>query len=342
MAGELRVLSEAAGCELRIGLQLSQPVAGLSPRDAIVEYTRIVETAAGAGFDSFWAGQHFLADEYQLFQPLPLLARLSASVPQLTLGTSVLLLPLLNPLEVAEQAATIDAMAGGGFQLGVGLGYRQVEFDASGIARAEALTRFLESIELIRRLWSGEQVAYEGSHFRLSAGRINPPPAQRDGTSILIGAHAERAVERAGRIGDGWIVPPELGGRALQRRLELFRHASASASRPGTVALIRPFHVTTSAEEKRAIERLLEKHFAQKRTWGLRQGKGDTSDPGLDARAAAIIGSPTDCLEAIRRYEQEAAPDHLVLLMGFRGAGTTGLFRSLELAGELVLPGARN
>jgi alkanesulfonate monooxygenase SsuD/methylene tetrahydromethanopterin reductase-like flavin-dependent oxidoreductase (luciferase family) len=226
-------------------------------------------------------------------------------------------------------------MAGGGFQLGVGLGYRQVEFDASGVARADARTRFQESIELIRRLWSGAQVAYEGRHFRLSAGRINPPPANRDGTSILIGAYAERAVERAGRIGDGWIVPPELGGRALQRRLELFRQASASASRPGTVALIRAFHVTASAEEKRELERLLEQHFAQKRAWGIRQGQDDTRDPGLDARAAAIIGSPTECLEAIGNYEREAAPDHLVLLMGFRGAGTAGLFRSLELAGEL-------
>jgi alkanesulfonate monooxygenase SsuD/methylene tetrahydromethanopterin reductase-like flavin-dependent oxidoreductase (luciferase family) len=317
-------------------------VAGLSARDAIVEYTRIVEAAAGAGFHSFWAGQHFLANEYQLFQPLPLLARLSASVPQMTLGTSVLLLPLLNPLEVAEQAATIDAMAGGGFQLGVGLGYRQVEFDASGVERADAQTRFLESIELIRRLWSGAQVAYEGRHFRLPAGRINPPPRNTDRTPILVGAYAERAVERAGSIGDGWIVPPELVGRALQRRLELFRHASASASRPGTVALIRAFHVAASAEEKRQIELLLEQHFAQKRTWGIRQGKDDTSNPGLDARSAAIIGSPTECLEAIRTYEQEAAPDHLVLLMGFRGAGTAGLFRSLEVAGELVLPGARN
>ena len=214
-------------------MQLSQPVSGLPARDAIAEYTRIVEAAAEAGFDSFWAGQHFLAGEYQLFQPLPLLARLSAFVPQMTLGTSVILLPLLNPVDVAEQAATIDAMAGGGFQLGVGLGYRQVEFDASGVARAEAETRFVESIELIRRLWSGAEVGYEGRHYRLSAGRINPPPADAERTPILVGAYSPQGVERAGSIGDGWIVPPELVGQALLRRLEIFRRTSLLRRAPG-------------------------------------------------------------------------------------------------------------
>ena len=340
LKGEQRGRRRPGRRKLQIGIQLSQPASGLSPREAILEYTRVVETAAEAGFDSFWSGQHFLAGEYQLFQPLPLLARLSATVPRMTLGTSVLLLPLLNPIDLAEQAATIDAMAGGGFRLGVGLGYRQLEFDASGVPRTEAQTRFVESIDLIRRLWSGAEVRYEGRHYQLAAGRINPRPESAEGTRILVGAYAERAVERAGTIGDGWIVPPELVGDALQRRLDLFRRASASASRPGTIVLIRAFHITASAEEHRQIELRLARHFARKRTWGIRRGMDDTRDPALDARAAAIIGTPTECLQAIRKYEQEVAPDHLILLMGFRGTETASLLRSLELAGERLLPGA--
>ena len=77
---------------MQVGTQFSQPALGLPPRRAIASYTRLVETAAAAGFDSFWAGQHFMPGDYQLFQPLPLLARLSAAVPDLTLGTSVILL----------------------------------------------------------------------------------------------------------------------------------------------------------------------------------------------------------------------------------------------------------
>jgi alkanesulfonate monooxygenase SsuD/methylene tetrahydromethanopterin reductase-like flavin-dependent oxidoreductase (luciferase family) len=169
---------------------------------------------------------------------------------------------------------------------------------------------------------------------------MNPPPRNAERTPILVGAYSARAVERAGRIGDGWIVPPELAGEGLRRRLEAFRSASASSSRSGSVALIRAFHVAASAEERRRVELLLERHFAQKRTWGIRRDADDTRDPALDARAAAIVGTPTECVEAIRRYEQDVAPDHLILLMGFRGTERASLLRSLELAGELVLPGA--
>ncbi len=323
---------------MRIGAQFSQPAVGLPPRDALERYTRLVETAADAGFESFWAGQHFLPGEYQLFQPLPLLARLSAAAPRLTLGTSVILLPLLNPLDVAEQAATIDAMTAGGFRLGVGLGYRSLEFAASGVERSEAETRFEEAVELIRRLWSGAETSFAGEHYRLSAGRINPPPDRRGQAPILIGAYAERAVERAARIGDGWIVPPELVGAALERRLELYRSTAGEHARAARVVLMRPFHVTASAEERLRVEGLLARHFGQKRSWGLRKGTDDTHDPAADAGAAAIIGPPEECVEAIERCRDELAPDHLILLMGFRGTGDASLQASLELAGERVLP----
>lgn len=327
---------------MQIGTQFSQPAVGLPPRRAITAYTRLVETAAAAGFDSFWAGQHFLPGDYQLFQPLPLLARLSAAVPEMTLGTSVILLPLLNPVDVAEQAATIDAMTAGGFQLGVGLGYRRSEFAASGVPRGALERRFEESVELIRRLWSGDEATFEGAHFRLDGGRINPPPAGAGSTPILLGAYSEWAVQRAGRIGDGWIVPPELVGNALDRRLELFRRAAADASRSGTIVLMRPFHVTTSGEERRRVEELLAAHFGRKRSWGLKKGGDDTVDPAADASAAAIVGDPDECLAAIERVQREVTPDHLILLMGFRGTSDADLEASLRLAGERVLPDARD
>jgi alkanesulfonate monooxygenase SsuD/methylene tetrahydromethanopterin reductase-like flavin-dependent oxidoreductase (luciferase family) len=327
---------------VQIGTQFSQPALGLPARGAITAYTRLVEAAAAAGFDSFWAGQHFLPGDYQLFQPLPLLARLSAAVPEMTLGTSVILLPLLNPVDVAEQVATIDAMTAGGFQLGVGLGYRQSEFAASGVPRSALETRFEESIELIRRLWSGDEVKFEGAHFRLDGGRINPQPARAGSTPILLGAYSERAVERAARIGDGWIVPPELVGSALERRLELFRRTAEAASQSGTIVLMRPFHVTTSGDERGRVEELLATHFGRKRSWGLRKGGDDTVDPAADARAAAIVGNPDECLAAIERVQRQIAPDHLILLMGFRGTSDTETETSLNLAGERVLPHARD
>jgi alkanesulfonate monooxygenase SsuD/methylene tetrahydromethanopterin reductase-like flavin-dependent oxidoreductase (luciferase family) len=326
---------------MRIGAQFSQPALGISPREAMDTYCRLVAATEEAGFDSFWAGQHFLPGDYQLFQPLPLLARLSAAAPTLTLGTSVILLPLLNPLDVAEQAAAIDAMAGGGFQLGVGLGYRKLEFEASGIPWAEADSRFEESLELIRRLWSGAEIGFDGTHFKLAGGRINPAPAGRTDTPILLGAYSERAVQRAARIGDGWIVPPELVGETLTQRLELFRNVARENSRRGSIVLMRPFHVTRQVDEQQRVASLLARHFGRKRSWGLRKGSDDTRDPGADAATASVIGSPEECIAKIERLMDEVRPDELILLTGFRGTGDEHLRASIELAGNSVLPALR-
>jgi alkanesulfonate monooxygenase SsuD/methylene tetrahydromethanopterin reductase-like flavin-dependent oxidoreductase (luciferase family) len=167
---------------------------------------------------------------------------------------------------------------------------------------------------------------------------MNPPPARRARSPLLVGAYAERAVERAGRIGDGWIVPPELVGGALERRLERFRAAASSAATAGSVVLMRPFHVTTSDEERRTVEEALTRHFGRKRAWGLSKGKDDTSDPAADARAAAIVGTPDECVAKIEQVRRQIEPDHLILLMGFRGTGDAFIRSALELSGEQVVP----
>jgi alkanesulfonate monooxygenase SsuD/methylene tetrahydromethanopterin reductase-like flavin-dependent oxidoreductase (luciferase family) len=322
---------------MRLGIQFSQPAVRPSPVNAIDAYLRLIERAHRAGFASFWAGQHFLSGDYQLFQPLPLLARASAAVPGMTLGTSVLLLPMLNPLDVAEQGAAVDAMTGGRFVLGVGLGYRDPELAASGIRREEMVGRFEEGVRIVGRLWEGREDPIAGRFYRLAEGRINPRPVQQPRPPILGGAYAEPAVVRAARLTDGWIVPPELHGAALERRLELFREAREG--RPATLAVMRPFHPTRDADEAATIHALLSQHFGRKRTWGLQKGAdAAASDAAADASASAIVGDPERCVEAIAACHERWRPDHLILLMGFRGTDEGALERAIELAGERVLP----
>jgi alkanesulfonate monooxygenase SsuD/methylene tetrahydromethanopterin reductase-like flavin-dependent oxidoreductase (luciferase family) len=88
-----------------------------------------------------------------MFQPLPLLGWLAADAEGMTLGTNILVLPLLNPVDVAEQAATLDHITGGRFVLGVGLGYRAAEDAAFGVTQKEKPGRMVEAITLIRRLF---------------------------------------------------------------------------------------------------------------------------------------------------------------------------------------------
>src|SRR3954471_11524910 len=92
-----------------------------------------VRLARELGFDDVSAGQHFLSQPYQMLQPVPLLARIAAEAGEMRICSGILLLTLLNPVEVAEHAATLDAIKGGRFVLGLGLGYRQEQNDAFGL-----------------------------------------------------------------------------------------------------------------------------------------------------------------------------------------------------------------
>lgn len=128
------------------------------------EHLEQVRFVRDNGFSSVFAGQHFLSTPFQMLQPVPLLARLAAESGDLTVGSGIFLAALLNPIELAEQAATLDVICGGRFVLGVGLGYRAEENLAFGITSRRA--RVLESkLDVARRLLEGERVTAEGPGF---------------------------------------------------------------------------------------------------------------------------------------------------------------------------------
>ena len=144
-----------------------------------------VGLAKKGGFDGIFAAQHYaLGSGERMFQPIPLLARLAADAPGMTLGTSIFLLSLHNPLDAAELTANLDLISGGRFAFGVGQGYRDVEFDSFGIPRRHRATRLEEAVKVIRRLWCEDNVTWEGKHFSLREVTINPKPLQQPGHPI--------------------------------------------------------------------------------------------------------------------------------------------------------------
>src|SRR5437762_10059934 len=141
----------------------------------------------------------------------------------MTLGTGCLLLPLHHPVEIAEQLATLDVITGGRFIFGVGLGYRDVENEAMGHDPKERVGRLVEGLEVIERLWNGEPVTYQGTHFRLRDVRISMRPLQRPRPPIWLAANSDAGVRRAARLGDAWLMNPprhapdaRAPGRSLQ------------------------------------------------------------------------------------------------------------------------------
>ncbi|HSF03476.1 MAG TPA: LLM class flavin-dependent oxidoreductase, partial [Solirubrobacterales bacterium] len=144
---------------MKLGFHVGQVVLrGQDLRRQWQDHLEQFRACRDAGFDLVSWGHHWLIDPFQHFQPLPVLARLAAEAGTMELATGVLLTPLLNPVQVAEDVATLDHICEGRLVLGVGLGYRREEFEAAGGTLSERVPRFEEGLALIKRLWTEDEV----------------------------------------------------------------------------------------------------------------------------------------------------------------------------------------
>jgi alkanesulfonate monooxygenase SsuD/methylene tetrahydromethanopterin reductase-like flavin-dependent oxidoreductase (luciferase family) len=191
----------------------------------------LAETAQELGYDSMWTIHHYVANLATL-QPISMTARLSGLTDTMTIGTAILLAPFLHPVHVAEEFATLDQMSGGRVVLGLGAGYRDNEFDALGILRSSRAGRLVESIEIIRAMWTREKVHYEGRYYQVPGHKISVPPHQPGGPPIWIGAGAKPAVRRAAVMGDAWFAPGNSPNpRYLEKALALHDQALTQAGK---------------------------------------------------------------------------------------------------------------
>ena len=165
-----------------------------------------VETAEQMDVDSIWLSDRVVS-EYLNMEPLIALSFMAARTTKLKFGTSVLALPLRNPVIAAKEIATIDFLSKGRVLPAVGLGTQdEREYEAVGTTRAQRAGRTDEAIEIMRLLWSEDNVSYEGRHFTLTDVTIQPKPVQAELPPIWIGGRSEPALRRTGRLGDGWLV----------------------------------------------------------------------------------------------------------------------------------------
>ena len=155
--------------------------------------------------DSIWTGGH-IASRNPSTEALTSLARISAVTDRVTIGTSVLLLPLYPPAIVAKQIADLDRACGGRLVIGVGVGGEYpAEFRACGVPISERGRRTDEAIPLLRRLWTAEEISHDGPYYPMTEVRIHPAPAQPGGPPIIVAGRKEPAMRRAARLGDGWM-----------------------------------------------------------------------------------------------------------------------------------------
>jgi alkanesulfonate monooxygenase SsuD/methylene tetrahydromethanopterin reductase-like flavin-dependent oxidoreductase (luciferase family) len=307
-----------------------------------VEQARL---ARQASFDALAAGHHYLSPPYQSLQSLPLLARLAGEAPGMELCLSVLLLALLNPVQTAEEVASLDIMSEGRVVFGIGLGYREVEYQAFGVALKDRVPRMLEALELIKRLWTEEVVTFAGRFFRVDNATCTVRPVQKPYPPIWVAANADPAVVRTARLGLPWFVNPHAALPTIERQWERYKQALAEASHPMPAArpIALELHVAPTHEEAVETARpFLAGKYNAYAEWG--QDKvlpGEESFRvafGALARDRFILGTPDEVIEQIEERVRRLQSNYLIFRVGWPGIESAKILRVIDMMGTRVLP----
>ena len=290
---------------LRIGIQTihrrTEPAIGpWEPRiDELVEFVQLVDRC---GYESLWAGDH-ISYAIPILDPLLQLAQAAVVSRRLTLGTSVLLLPLRHPTPVAKQVLTLDHLTEGRLVLGVGVGGEfPKEYTACDVPHNERGARLSEGVQVLRKFFSGEPVTHHGKFYGpFEDIPMRPPPRQPGGPPIWFAGRKEPALRRIGRLGDGYlayVITPAMYSAALDTIGAAADTAGRGAVPFGTGHLLfTRLDTTYEAALDRATETLSVRY-------------------AMDFRKAAArycaLGTPQQVAERIREFHA-AGVRHIVL-----------------------------
>src|SRR5215207_980605 len=221
--------------------------------------------AESLGFESVWpVEQHFVAESSILPAPMLLLSAIAARTTTLRLGTAVTLLPLANPVRVAEEIATLDVLSDGRVECGVGRGMDPAHFAGLGVAASESYPRLQEGIEIVRRALTQPRFSFDGSFHHLTDVTIVPRPQQWPHPPMRLAVNSVDTLELAGRLGLPILVATHINPiPRLQELLPLYRQARSDAGHrdgPDDVTVLAPTYTGESAD---AIRRDVEPGIAQ-------------------------------------------------------------------------------
>ncbi|MFN8482398.1 MAG: LLM class flavin-dependent oxidoreductase [Anaerolineae bacterium] len=315
-------------------------------REVYAEVMEHVILADALGFDTVWFAEHHAAQGGRLPAPLLFIVQAAERTRRVTLGTGVTLLPFYHPLTVAEQIAEADILSGGRFAVGFGSGSAPADFGAFGVAPSQKGERLQEGLEILLRLWAGETVTHQGSHYDITSARLFPLPEHpaRD-----IGWLAAGHPFTAGLAGAYDLHLMLARGTATRDAQALIAAYYAALTAHGHAAADRRIQRTwmvyvaeTDAAAREAIVPSAEFYYQQHLATG-RPGLGDEGD--LDATLAlidAIVGSPETVARELALRAGELGLTDIALHTRMAGIAHGANLRSTELLAERVFPLVRD
>ena len=314
---------------------------------ALEEQYLMTRLARDRGWDAVATGQHYLSEGMSQLQLIPFLARLQAEAGEMTGVAGILLLALHNPVEVAECIASLDVIWRGNFVFGIGLGYRDVEFDAFQVPRGRRVGRFEECIDIVKRLWTEDKVSADTDVCRLDNVTLTCRPAQRPHPPIWVAANGDNAIRRAARIGDTWFVNPHATMATTIRQLGVYREELARLGKPFPRVLPIVKEIFCARDRATALA-LAGPYLAAKykvyASWGQDavMPAGETFRQPFESllQDRFVLGSPEDCYEQLRST-WEAGAYFIFFRTQWSGMPVGHALSSMRLISDELLPALR-
>ncbi|HEY2107914.1 MAG TPA: LLM class flavin-dependent oxidoreductase [Candidatus Binataceae bacterium] len=286
-----------ASSNIPCGVAIPQTFAS-SPIDLrlIREFVRKAETL---GYDSLWVQEQIITG-YGILEPITLLTYAAALTTDVRLGTSVLLPVIRNPLQLAKSLATLDQLSQGRLTVGIGIGGPHIPEAAFGVSSERRGRRFVETIEVMKALWTQPRATFNGEFWRFEKIPMEPKPVQQPHPPLWFGAREPVALKRAVRHGQGWMGAGSSSSADFVQHYQVLRRALEEAGRdPASFAISKRVYIAVDDDRDRAERRL--------REWfGARYRNADMGSQ------VSIWGGRAECIDQLRALVRAGAR-HLLL-----------------------------
>jgi len=273
--------------------------------------------AEAAGYHSLWSFQRLLVPAgsgmdpvYQsVLDPMAALAFAAAHTSRIRLGVAIVNLPFVSPGYLAKQAASLDVLSGGRHDLGLGLGWMPEEFALTGADFGHRGARAAEYVRMLRALWAGTVDApLTGAFYEIPAGTQLPRPVQPAGPPVLLGGLARPALQRVGRVADGWVTSSRTDLSTVDRLIAVVRESAEAAGRDAAAlryvcrGVVRAGAPVTGPDGQRL---LLSGDYDQIRADSQWLGERGVTEVFYDLNWDPLIGSPDVEPESATERAQE-------------------------------------
>lgn len=305
---------------------------------------RVAVQAESLGFHSVWGNDHLTTQKYvkedwpeppNYYEPLISLTAVAAATTRIGLGTSIIVMPMREPVLLAKQVATLDQFSNGRVYLGIGVGAYREEFEAvrPEMRGANRGGMVAEGIQALRRLFTEREVSFEGQYFRFTGVESYPKPRQNP-LPIYVGGNTVQAAERAGRWGQGWlpaVLPPD----QFRERLGHLRRAAEEVGRdPAGIDVAPQFSVSIDRTHERALERFRNSQMYQHL---VSLKKSTLKDVDLSrVEAYNLVGTPDEICEKIRMFADAGVTHFCSLIFGTESIEDT--LEQMQFFSEEVMP----